>query len=1157
MRQGSCRSTIAECTPPRNGAKRDARGSRRRYNAAVTAGSGDRDDTGRAPATAQDYAHSLAGHFELLQELGSGSSGTVHRARLQTAYAGLPVGTEVAVKFLRRELVADERAHARLLAEGRLGQRLRHPNVAEIYGFETLDLLGMQTTYLVMQYVRGTTLRDFVARSGAPVEDLTRRIGADAAKGLFALHRRGLVHRDVKPENLILTPDGQLKIVDLGLARPFGAIGGGSGSGSSPGRSSGLGLAGSVAYTSPEALRGQPTGPRSDLYALGVVLYEVTTGRHPFADATTTDEMLDAHLNRQPPPPSHLRTRISPLLEQVLLELLQKDPDDRPRDASELARILDQGEHSEYWRRHEAKAPALASSRRLLRMRRPAETPFFGRRSERQRLDAQLTQARGGRGSVVVVAGPDGIGRRRLLDEAMQAWLELGEPPLYLGGDADSGLGHGEPFASSLLDLLLRGDDRSSPNALQRAAAGARTLFAVDDTEAEAIAAVAFGSSTEPPEVRADRLATALLQLPRQGRVLVVRIDHAELLDTSGRLVLQRLASQCRGRHLLLLLAAGVDGAAVEADVRLDLTGLEEHEFLDFGRALFRDGEAVDTYLLEAHQILSGLPGNLIEALDHRAQEGLVHGRAGDYHALDPSVEPRPSPGHVQRFHLRVQRLEPQQRLVLSAAAVLGDRCALDVLAELTGLSELAALETLSLFRGRIVRAQGGEVSFRHRDFKKALLQDLPAAERERLHLAAATLLAARGGRSLEVGMHLSQALQHEACLDPLLEALEERVRAGSRRTSLRLLGRLQVHLGQVDDSAANARRRLRFLLLAGRARAGASQAEAAGRAFRDAERTARRLGDIESSAGARTGLAASELDLGRLLSAISLLESVHDDLAPRTTATADALAAQAHGLHGRILLYRGQAADGLKHLHAALKRLPADDDELRCHLLIDLARVEALSHHYAIAQRTLQKVERDPAADRLPRVRLRLHLYRGQVRAVLGDDDAAHDLRVAIEEAERLSLPAYGARAALFLAERLFWRRRDDQAATLLRLAADLAQNANDRLGEAMARSYLVRLGDRDDGLADLVEELDLAELRVNWLLAQVALDRAPQDVAAQLEVWLQESDLPLSLHLRALASMVRPASARALVRSIAERLPGRSQRRRFLAEWSAGARI
>lgn len=1102
-----------------------------------------------------ELAQSLAGHFELLQELGSGSSGTVHRARLLMNYAGLPAGSEVAVKFLRRDLVADERARARLLAEGELGQKLRHPNVAEIYGFETIELLGLPVTYLVMQYVRGTTLREFVQRSGAPVEDLTRRIGADAVKGLQALHKRGLVHRDVKPENLILTPDSQLKIVDLGLARPFGTIG--SGSGSSGERSSGPGLAGSVAYAAPETLRGEASGPRSDLYSLGVVLFEVTTGRHPFRAAVTTDAMLDAHLNQQPPRPSHLRTRVSPLLEQVLLDLLAKDPDDRPRDAGELARILEQGEHSEYWRRHEAKAPVLASSRRLLRMRRPAETPFFGRETELASLDRQLALARKGQGTIVVVAGPEGIGRRRLLDEAMQRWLEATEPPLYLGGEADSGLGHGEPFASSLLDLLLRGDDRTSPNAQQRAHAGARALLPLGEADAEALTAVALGHSTEPPEVRADRLATALLSLPRAGRVLVLRIDRADQLDTSGRLVLQRLAGSRQKKHMLLLLATDIDGAATATDVRLDLLGLDEDDFVAFGQALFRAGEDAEPFLRKAHHVLSGVPGNLVETLDHMTQEGELRGRPGDYQDLAPTAQPRPAPSHLQRFHQRVQGFDPRQRAILSAAAVLGERCALGDLAELVGSPEMAVLETLSVFRGRIVRAQGGEVSFRHGDFQKALLRELPAREREKRHAEAAAMLERRGGSPLEIGMHRSQALDHEGCLDPLLDGLDERVRAGSRRTALRIVGRLQVHLSHVDRGEENQRRRLRFLLLAGKARMNTGQIEAAGRHFRDAETLAVELRDIDASAQARTELATGELDSGRLLSAITLLESVHGDLAARSTRLADALAAQAHGLHGRILLYRGHAGEGSKHLQAALKRLPPEEGDLRCHLQIDLARIEALSHHYAAAMNTLQKVEREPAARHLPRVRMRFHLYRGQVRAMLGDDDATQDLRDAIDESVRLSLPTYGARAALFLAERMFWRRRDDDAKATLEQALDLARAGGDRLGEAMARGYLLRLGATDDTLEALVDELDMPSLRANWLLALAARDLAPDSTAAQLDQLMEYSDLPLAMHLRVLAWLERPASARSLVRSIGERLPNRVVRRRFLAEWSAGARI
>lgn len=1126
------------------------------------------------PAPPAATATSLAGRFELLAELGSGSSGTVHRARLTQDYGELPAGSEVAVKFLRQDLLGNDRARDRLLTEGRLGRRVRHPNVAAIHGIETIDVLGIEVTYLVMEMVQGTTLRQFLRQQGPPVEDLTRRIGADAALGLHALHHSGVVHRDVKPENLVLTPEGQLKIVDLGLARPYGAAGSagtrgphgtgshGSGShGSGPGmESSGGGLGGTVAYAAPEALRGRSAGPRSDLYALGIVLFEVTTGQHPFHDATTPDEMLHAHLYRLPPLPSHLRPRVSPFLEQVLLDLLQKQPDDRPRSAAELARVLEQGEHSEWWRKHEERAPVLASSRRLLRMRRPAEAPFVGRRQELAALDEALAAVRAGTGRLLAITGPAGIGRRRLCDEAMQRWLDSSEPPHYLGGEADSEFGHAEPFASGLLDVLLRGDDPGSPNARQRAQTQAVARLGLADGDARALVAVVFGDSTEPPEIRADRIATALLRLPAARHPLVVRVDRADELDTSGRLVLQRLAAAAPHQPLLVLLTAAPNTALAGDADRIELAGLDERSFRQFGRSLFRADEprdGVDAYLTTAHQVLSGLPGNLLEALDHLALSGGLRGRVGDYHALAADAEPRPAPSHLDRFRARVATLEPEQRAVLAAAAVLGERCALADLAALVGASEFAVLATLSLFRGRIVRAQGGEVSFRHRDFRRALLRALPNDEQQRLNAAAADLLAARGAPPLVVGMHRSQALDHEGCLDDLLTALDERVRAGSRRTSLRLVGRLAVHLAKVAATPANERRRLRFLVLSGRAHQNADQADAASRAFRDAERLARALADVEASAAARIGIATGELDAGRLLAALALLESVHDELVERRTPGANALAAQAHELHGRILLYLGQAADGLKHLQAAKKLVPATEPELRCHLLIDLARLEALSHRFVIALRTLQEVERSPAARTKPRVRLRFHLYRGQVRSTLGDEDAGQDLRLALAEAERLALPVYGARAAVFLGERRFLDHRDTEAAERFEQAVALARRAGDRLGEAMARGYLVRLGADDPDLERLVVELDLPSLHVNWLLALAGRGRPLPHTAARLERLLASADLPFALHLRTLWWLERPASARALARAIGQRIPERPMRQRFVAQWTREVRV
>lgn|GEM_PF-5791384 len=1102
------------------------------------------------------------GPFDLLREIGRGSSGTVYEATLTQGYGELESGAHVAVKFLRPELIADPKAQERLFAEGALGMSIRHPNVAEIFGVETTEQRGGKSSYLVMQFVQGTTLRALLHRGGVVLEDLTRRLGADAARGLFALHQLGLVHRDVKPENLILTPESELKIVDLGLTRPFGSADSGSSPNHSSTTSSGFGLAGSLAYSAPEAIRGQPAGPHSDLYALGLVLFEVMTGQHPFADAATADEMIDAHLRRSPPQPSHLRPLISPLLEQILLDLLAKRPEDRPSSAADVAQILDQGERSGYWQEHEAAAPALASNRRLMRMRRPAEAPFVGRTKESTRLHQTYAAAKRGAGDAIAVVAPESSGRRRLLDEVMQLWLQTDQPPRYLGGDADSGLAHGEPFASTLLDLLLRGDDPDTPNARARARSRARKRFELNEPDAAALIAVAFGDSTESSEVRADRLASALLKLPLPDQPLVVRVDHADDLDTSGRLVLQQLVNAATSTHLLVLLAAGPDTDLVAPEQRLELGGLGEDAFLDFGRALFRApvDEYVDDYLREARQMLSGLPGSLLEALDHLASQGALRGRVGGYHSLAGDAELAPAPRHVERFRKRVDSLDPAHRAVLSAAAILGDRCRLAELAALILRPELAVLETMSLFRGRIVRAQAGEVSFRHRDFRRALLNTLPNDERQRLHAAAAEVLEARGASPLVVGMHRSQSLDHSGCLEPLLKALAARIRAGSRRTPLRLVGRLAVHLRHVPTTDSNERLRLKFLVLSGRAQQDAGQANAAARSFRAAEKLARRRRDIESSIQARIGLATDALDHGRMLAAITLLETVHrdaDDPDATASASMDALAAQAHALHGRILLYLGQATDCMKHLKDAKKRVPATEHELRCHVWIDLARAEALAHRYATAARTLRSIDKESPIKRAPRARLRFHLYRGQLRSTLGDKDAGQDLRLAFEEARRLALPAYAGRAALFLGERAFLRERDDEARERFAVALKMSLQAGDRVASALARSHLVRLGDHDDGLPELIAALDLPELYAAWLLAMAGANDARANTAAQLEDLLANTNLPLALHLRALIWLDRPASARALVRSISQRFERRAERTQFQAQWQEPLRV
>src|SRR5690606_23760089 len=269
--------------------------------------------------------------------------------------------------------------------------------------------------------------------------------------GLAALHEAGIVHRDVKPENLLITDDGaEIRLADLGLAGPGDAADG-------EGRSASF--HGSLAYAAPEVLLGRPATPQSDLYALGVVLYEVVTGRHPFA-GLRGDEMSHAHRHAQPPRPSHLHPQVSAFLDAITGELLEKDTARRPADARAIALVLAEGEASAFWRVRERMAPVLASRRRLQRMRRSRHTAFVDREIEQRMLDALLAPVLAGEGRAVLVRGHAGSGRRRLLDECVDRWLDEHPGLVFLGGiaDDDPAARIGTPFPQIIVDALLDGD---------------------------------------------------------------------------------------------------------------------------------------------------------------------------------------------------------------------------------------------------------------------------------------------------------------------------------------------------------------------------------------------------------------------------------------------------------------------------------------------------------------------------------------------------------------------------------------------------------------------------------------------------------------------------------------------------------------------------
>ena len=264
----------------------------------------------------------LAGRYRLCRWLAAGGMGQVWQAVDEV------LGRPVAVKLLRDEYAQDPSFVRRLRAEARHAAAVTHPGIASVFDYgEVTTTDGTQPTpFLVMELIAGEPLSALLAREGRLELDRSLDIVGQAAVAVGAAHRAGLVHRDVKPANLLVCPDGTVKVTDFGVAQ---ALGQGQGD-------HGELMLGTAGYLSPEQGSGQPATPASDLYALGVVAYECLAGRRPFTGEHPIAVAL-AHLLQPPPPlPDDVPEQVRALVAQAMA----KQPTRRPPDASSFGHQL-------------------------------------------------------------------------------------------------------------------------------------------------------------------------------------------------------------------------------------------------------------------------------------------------------------------------------------------------------------------------------------------------------------------------------------------------------------------------------------------------------------------------------------------------------------------------------------------------------------------------------------------------------------------------------------------------------------------------------------------------------------------------------------------------------------------------------------------------
>ncbi|MDR1320735.1 MAG: Stk1 family PASTA domain-containing Ser/Thr kinase [Gracilibacteraceae bacterium] len=256
----------------------------------------------------------LVGRYELLETVGAGGMAVVYKAMDSL------LGRVVAVKILREQFASDEGFVRRFRREAQSAASISHPNIVSVY-----DVGKEDADFIVMEYIEGRTLKNYI-RDKAPFPagvaiDVTRQV----AEALAHAHAGGIIHQDIKPQNILITKDGRVKVTDFGIARAV-----------SSDTVTGAGdIVGSVHYLSPEQAQGRTTGAQSDLYSLGVILFEMLTGRLPF-DGDSPYAIVMKHLNDPPPSLTELNPAAGPELEKIVNKLLAKDMTRRCADAGEL-----------------------------------------------------------------------------------------------------------------------------------------------------------------------------------------------------------------------------------------------------------------------------------------------------------------------------------------------------------------------------------------------------------------------------------------------------------------------------------------------------------------------------------------------------------------------------------------------------------------------------------------------------------------------------------------------------------------------------------------------------------------------------------------------------------------------------------------------------
>jgi DNA-binding SARP family transcriptional activator/tRNA A-37 threonylcarbamoyl transferase component Bud32 len=650
--------------------------------------------------------------YQLEAEIGRGGTGIVYQAR------DTLLERDVAVKMLSATAL-DAEARARLLHEARAAANLNHSNIVSIY--DAGETGG--TPFVVMELVQGESLDRQRPRDLNEIVLIARQI----CSALEHAHAHGIVHRDLKPENVLLAPDRTAKLADFGLARSVASRLTSEGT-----------IAGTVFYLAPELALGQEFDGRADLYALGAMLYELTTGRLPFSgdDAVA---VITQHLHAPVVPPHAKNPDIPPALDALILRLLSKSPQDRPATATEVLAVLEQ---PDFLTTDSVYTGELSVLERVGRGR------MVGRERELAKARALWHKTLSGQGQTLLVSGEPGIGKTRLVQELVTQVRVAGATAL-VGASYPEGGGPYAPFSQVLRTAFRDG----AGNGLDLPA------FVMADlvTLAPALRVRYPDIPTNPsldPEAEQQRVYESVITfctaLSERAPLLLV-LEDAQWAESDTLSLFRRLARRAR-RHRMMLVTTYRETETGSRQplqqVRLDLNreGLAtclKLSQLDRGGAeqllatLF-DEEITPEFLDNVYHETEGNPffvievcKALVESEDLYFADGRWNQRTTGELQIPPSVR--------DVVQSRVAKLPAEAQDALRVAAVIGREFGFDTLAEASRLDEEALIDALEASeRGHLIEEVSGQedvtFTFAHALIPGTLYESVSTLRRHRLH---------------------------------------------------------------------------------------------------------------------------------------------------------------------------------------------------------------------------------------------------------------------------------------------------------------------------------------------------------------------------------------------------------------------------------------